>query len=274
MSSLRIVEKKHFEDLLGMSGGYALDFTNSTYADFFLETVGKDIYSDEYSFKGDSKANRLRAFWEVEPDTIVGRLLLALLEIWRYQNIMDGGERDPIYVGCLQIARRLCGEGKEQETRFIKQDFGDISVRELPIDTRLIPVLEYRVSETITCLQAGAPLAVVILCGSLLEGILLGVALENPEEFNRANSSPKYESGKVKPFRDWSLSQMITVAYELGFITENIKKFGDPLRDFRNYVHPNQQLESGFQPDEHTAELSFQVLKAAISCLSEERAVE
>jgi hypothetical protein len=258
MSTLKIVEKKHFEDLLGMSGGYVLDFSNDTFADFFQETVNKDIYSSEYSNKGDSKANRLRAFWEVEPDPVVGQVLLEMLEIWRYGNILDGWEGDPIYFECLQIAERLCGkEDEEQESQFLKRDFDKISLGDLPVDAR--------------CRQAGAPLAVVFLCGSILEGILLGMALQQPEVFNRAESSPRDESGKVKPFKGWSLNQMIDVACEVGFLTEDIKKFSHSLRDYRNYIHPFQQLASGFQPDKHTADICFQVLKAAVACLSGER---
>lgn len=40
------------------------------------------------------------------------------------------------------------------------------------------------------------------------------------------------------------------------------------LRDFRNYIHPYEQWSSGFNPDEHTALISWQVLKAAIHDLS------
>ena len=45
---------------------------------------------------------------------------------------------------------------------------------------------------------------------------------------------------------------------------EDVKKFSHALRDFRNYIHPYQQMSIGFQPDEHTARICFQVLKAAL----------
>ena len=40
-------------------------------------------------------------------------------------------------------------------------------------------------------------------------------------------------------------------------------------RGFRNYIHPYQQQASNFAPDEHTARICLQVLKAAIAQLSE-----
>lgn len=273
MSSLRTVEKKLFEDLFGMASGYVLDFTNNTFAEFFRETIETDIYSEVYSFNGDSKAKRLRAFWEVESDPVVGQVLSEMLEIWRYQNLQKQGKEDSRYVECLSIVEKLLGkEAKvEPEKEFLEQDFEGISLGELQINSGLIPVLEHRLAEANQCYKANAPLAVVLLCGSILEGVLLGVALEQPQDFNQAVSSPKDKSGKVKPFREWSLSQLIDVACELGFLRLDVKKFSHELRDFRNYIHPLQQVESNFQPDEHTAEICLQVLKAAIACLSGER---
>ena len=82
MSSLRAHEKKLFEQLFGMASGYVMDFTNVTFAEFFREH-GIEIYSNKYAFNGDSKAKRLRAFWEVEENEIVAEVLSSLLEYWR-----------------------------------------------------------------------------------------------------------------------------------------------------------------------------------------------
>ncbi|ABK98892.1 hypothetical protein [Pelobacter propionicus] len=70
MSSLKAIEKKVFEDLFGMASGYVLDFSNNTFTEFFRETANIDIYAPKYDFNGDSKAKRLRAFWESEPDAL------------------------------------------------------------------------------------------------------------------------------------------------------------------------------------------------------------
>lgn len=274
MSRLRPVEKKLFEDLFGMASGYVLDFSNNTFAEFFRETVAKDIYSQKYAFNGDSKANRLRAFLEVESDSAVGKVLSEMLDIWKYQQVQSkSGERDARYDECKSIVGRLLGKrvGEEAEKQFLEQDFRNISVSKIPIDPTLIPILESRLAEANRCFQSNSPLAVIFLCGSILEGILLGVALQKPREFNQAANSPKDKSGKVKVFHEWSLSQFIDVACELGFLKLDVKKFSHELRDFRNYIHPYQQMASNFHPDKHTAEICLQVLKAAIACLSGER---
>ncbi len=272
MSSLKTIEKKVFEDLFGMASGYVLDFTNNTFAEFFRDTVNIDIYDDKYSFNGGSKAKRLRAFWEVEPDSAVGTVLSELLEVWKYENLGSNNTTDDAkYNKATKIVRRLLGKQPRKENsekRFLDKDFGEISVNTLSIDSSLLPILENRLKEARLCLQAGASLSVIFLCGSILEGILLGVALQNPKQFNQASSSPKNKSGKVKPFHDWSLAQFIDVACELKLLQIDVKKFSHALRDFRNYIHPYQQMASNFAPDQHTAKICMQVLKAAIAGLS------
>ena len=42
-------------------------------------------------------------------------------------------------------------------------------------------------------------------------------------------------------------------------------------KDFRNYIHPRQQLSQNFNPDMHTAKISWQVLQAAIADLTGKR---
>src|SRR5436190_83335 len=66
MSSLSTLEKQPFEELLEMSSGYVLQFTDQTFASFFAESVNCDIYTVRYATYGDSKAKRFRAFWERE----------------------------------------------------------------------------------------------------------------------------------------------------------------------------------------------------------------
>jgi hypothetical protein len=113
-------------------------------------------------------------------------------------------------------------------------------------------------------MQVKSSLSVIFLCGSTLEGLLLNTALKYPSDYNQSKSSPKDKEGKVKYFTDWNLNNFIDVSYELGFIKEDVKKFSHALRDFRNYIHPYEQMASKFNPDKHTAIICFQVLRAAI----------
>jgi hypothetical protein len=100
---------------------------------------------------------------------------------------------------------------------------------------------------------------------------LLDLAAKNPQRFNSSKSAPKGKDNKVRALHDWSLENLINVAYEEDFIELDIKKYSHDLRDFRNYIHPRQQASQRFNPDKHTAKISWQVLPATIASLSGQR---
>ena len=151
-----------------------------------------------------------------------------------------------------------------KEDDFLKIEFSEIPLQEIGLDQIITETIILRLDEIKKCLVVDSPLAVIFLAGSTLEGILLGIALKHNEQFNKSISSPKDVEGKVKKFQDWTLNNFIDVAYELGILKEDVKRFSHELRNFRNYIHPYSQVSSRFNPDKHTATICWQVLKAAI----------
>ena len=69
--------------VFGMEGGYVLDFSNRTLADFFLEELGVDIYDDRWKAQGNSKANRLRCYLRQSDRHTALQVLEAL---WEYRE--------------------------------------------------------------------------------------------------------------------------------------------------------------------------------------------
>lgn len=273
MSSLTSLEKHIFEDLFGMSSGYVLGdaYTNATFAELFRDCVKVNIYHTKYAFNGESKAKRLRAFWEVQADPLVGKVLAAMLEVWNYENPTPDKQAKARYNKAITAVNRLCGKTvatEDNEDSFLKQQFSKMDVSKIGLEEALEKVVRERLVEAQKCLKSDAPLAVIFLTGSILEGILLCVASKNPKAFNQAQSAPKDDNGKAKKFHEWSLAQLINTAHEADFLKLDVKKFSHELRDFRNYIHPYQQSLSGFSPTKHTAEICLQVLKAAIADLS------
>ncbi len=139
-----------------------------------------------------------------------------------------------------------------------------MSVAKIGLEGVVSDILEKRIKEIEQCFTAGAFLSTILVAGSTLEGLLLGLAIKYPKQFNCAKASPKNGDGKVKQFQEWTLSAFIDVAREINLIQHDTSKFSHSLRDFRNYIHPFQQMSSGFTPREHTAKICLQVLKAAI----------
>lgn len=263
-----------FEKLLGMNSGYVLDFTNNSFDDFVTSSVKKNIWDDKYSFRSGSKANRLRAFWDLEKDQIVGKLLGDILEYWKTENPSGNSTYQNLYNDCILIVNRLLNKSTSQNTEitkesFINQKYEKIDIAKLKLDPFLQKVIELRLQEIKLCLESKSPLACIFLCGSTLEGILLNIATLDPKNFNIAHSSPKDpKTNKVYSFQDWTLANLIDVSAELKYINKDVQKFSHVLRDFRNYIHPYQQSIEKFDPDIETAKLCYQALNAAISQVS------
>lgn len=151
------------------------------------------------------------------------------------------------------------------EEEFLNYEFREIDLDSISLIPTLSPYIEKRIEEIKICLKNDAPLAAIMLIGSSLEGVLLNVATMNPALMNKSTSAPKdRDSGKVKKFADWNLNSLIDVACEAGIIKDDVKKFSHVVRDFRNYIHPYEQMSHQFSPTNHTAKICFQVLKAAL----------
>ena len=283
MAKLTLIEKGQLEKLLDMGGGYVLDFTDATFADFFREQ-GINIDHPKYTKNkiSPSKANRLRGFWEQERNTTVGVVIEKLIPYAEYlanERGITKADKKLIF-NCRNIANKLTGKPtqidtptlKEKEEEFLTINFGEINFSKLPIEGQLQPILKSRLGEAEICLRNNANLAAIFMAGSILEGVLLGVTQKYPRQFNESPSCPKDDrTGKPKKFSDWTLSQLIDVGRNINLLGEDVAKFSHALRDFRNYIHPHQQMATGFNPNKDTANICLQVLKAAFSDLTEDR---
>ena len=111
MSSFSMMDRQNIEKFLEMSSGYVLNFSDRTLGEFVFEAVGVDIHSDRYTTEGTSKAKKLRTFWKVEPDHLVGRLLLALIDYDASREAEPTAEAKALADKCRQIATRLLAGG-------------------------------------------------------------------------------------------------------------------------------------------------------------------
>lgn len=279
MAKLKETEKLIIEKLFEMQGGYVLNFSNSKFQQFILNNFNIDIYTSKYSVYGESKAKRLRAFWDLENDNIVGKLILELLDVWETQKTLENQNisenEKKLKDKAKKISNRLLGiknqvkSSEETVNDFLSKDYEMVSLEKLNIDNSVIGILNSRIKEIQNSLKTNSALTCVVLCGSVMEGVLLGVASMKMMEYNKCVISPKNrKTGKVLGFNEWSLANFIDVSYKLGLIGLDVKKYSHSLRDFRNYIHPYEQMASGFNPNIETAKISWQVLKAAITDLS------
>lgn len=269
-ATLNQLDRDVIESVLQMGSGYVLDFSDRTFADFFRD-FGVEIDDYQYRVDGDSKARRLRVFLRTSTPGLVGKVLAALID--RRELRSPDGLKPQEVEHCRAIVGRLTGasgsspkKGAELEAELLRRVFQPDLLSRLPLDVALIKVLIGRMEEAHACIESKAYLGAVILCGSVLEGMCLGVGCRSPERVNRAYSA-QYNRA-VPPFHDWKLREWIEVLGRLGDLSPNVEKFGQSLRDFRNYVHPSEQLAHKFSPDQYTARIGFHVVVAAVEDLT------
>ena len=107
MATLSSIEKRKLERLLGMGGGYVLNFSDRTFSMFFEEHTGLDIDDRRYRGSGTSKANRMRGFWAVEPDHVVAKVLLAMIEHATEYECVPADMDDALFADVHRIIARL-----------------------------------------------------------------------------------------------------------------------------------------------------------------------
>lgn len=124
-------------------------------------------------------------------------------------------------------------------------------------------VIQARWLEAQRCQHAKAPLAAVILIGSILEGLLLARASLNTPAAFRAAAAPRAKDGKNVALQDWKLSSLIDVSVELRWLKSDRGSFSHALRQSRNVVHPWEQVSNAANFDDATCGTCWLVLNAA-----------
>lgn len=85
MSNIRSVDMMFIDDLFEMGGGYVLNFSDRTFAQFVAEELNIDIDDPTYAHQGTSKAKRLRCFLQMVDKPTVVR---ALSVLWEYRKAL------------------------------------------------------------------------------------------------------------------------------------------------------------------------------------------
>ncbi len=111
MSSFKMAERQILEQHLGMASGYVLNFSDRTFGEFVFEAVGRDIHNEKYKAGGTSKANKLRTFWKIESDDMVGKLILALVDYDATLNPTQDAGAKARAEKCRHIATRIITGG-------------------------------------------------------------------------------------------------------------------------------------------------------------------
>ena len=99
---------------------------------------------------------------------------------------------------------------------------------------------------------AGAWKATAILCGAVIEGVLIDAVCNG-----QASAKPQRSRDSLgqDPAR-WKLARLVTVASELGIIRATTGSLSDTVRAFRNLVHPARQIREGLDVSKELANVA------------------
>lgn len=148
-------------------------------------------------------------------------------------------------IGRLQIAIEQSSETPVTE----KRQFAFIS----NLDLRTIIERDY--SEIQRTYIAECWKSTIILCGGAIEAILTDLLLSNEPAAKAVKSAPSEPD-----ITRWDFSALISVAVELNLISAGVEKLSHSLREYRNLVHPGNELRNKLRFDAEEAKIAVEIL--------------
>jgi hypothetical protein len=107
LGKLTATERLTLEKLFQMSGGNVLDFSYRTLAEFFRDELGIEIFDSKYKYASGSKANRVRGFWQISDDRIVGLSINKLLNYIDAQIALGNFHSEEFPAELIQRSRAI-----------------------------------------------------------------------------------------------------------------------------------------------------------------------
>jgi len=129
-------------------------------------------------------------------------------------------------------------------------------------DTDLQKLLEKDWQEAQRVHKVGAWKSCVLLCGSILEGILM-----NALSKNWTNASSEFSQRKKRPappLNEWDLVDLVEVANKLKLFPKGTIHLSNAVREFRNLIHPGRQIREHIQVTEEQANIAINAVRMCI----------
>ncbi|CAM3354059.1 hypothetical protein DESA109040_09085 [Deinococcus saxicola] len=98
MAQLDFAVSMAVEKVLRMGDGRVLELSNNTFANLFHNSIGVEIYSDQYSLEGDSKAKRFRSFLKIAKHVEIAKILLELSKTGDYKKSAEDFPQEKITI--------------------------------------------------------------------------------------------------------------------------------------------------------------------------------
>jgi hypothetical protein len=192
----------------------------------FLElALLKDEFPDLVPFDPRQEQGRLEADSVISIISVMSILSMAL---GRLQTALEDSTNVPVT--------------EKREFRFVN-------------DSALKAIIERDYEEIQRAFIANCWKSVIILCGGAIEAILTDLLLINKTAAISAKSAPKDTD-----ITRWDLSELIDIAVELKLVSAGVQKLSHPLREYRNLVHPGNEIRNKLDFGAEEAKIAVEVL--------------
>lgn len=123
------------------------------------------------------------------------------------------------------------------------------------VDPELRALIERDYTEVQRCYVSSCWKSSIILSGAIVEGVLVYLLGVRETAARAARCAPKHSDvGR------WDFKDLIDVAVELKLVSPAIEKLSHPLRDYRNLVHPGNELRRKLTFGQEEARISLEVV--------------
>jgi len=73
-------------------------------------------------------------------------------------------------------------------------------------------------------------------------------------------TTAKGAPAKKPDVRDWGLKSLIDVSVELGLVSAGVEKLSNPVREYRNLIHPGNEIQNSLTFGAEEAKIALEVL--------------
>ena len=181
--------------------------------------------------------------------------LVAPFQDSQYRIFDPQGKQYYSYAGVLSYASMACGRLKISIEQPLDTPVTEVRQFAFINDANIRRIIERDYDEIQRAYISKCWKSVMILCGGAIEAILTDLLVAHDTEAKQAESAPN----KPEIIR-WDLSELINVAVELKFVTEGVEKLSHSIREYRNLVHPGNEIRQKLYFDAEEAKISLEVL--------------
>ncbi|PKW17612.1 hypothetical protein [Saccharopolyspora spinosa] len=164
--------------------------------------------------------------------------------------------------------RPVLGElGADGAAHYSEPDGLEERLQRLVLDKVAAEMLVNRLTDARLCMRIGAHTMAVIGLGSLVEGVLYAVLTERDEKVQKDGFINAH--GKKVPADRVGLAVLLDTARENGWIQFDAHRFLGPVKEFRNFIHPRQEVVSQARLDHDTVMMCWGPIGALFNDVEE-----